>query len=221
MTARGERLRPCRNPDYRGEMRSWTFLQSYSATVYASSSEWSARCSIGIRKSNGQTRRRSQRAGNLALDGGGVMRSMRFERPARWVTGALMVLLVHGLGAPRPAWAGCNHRIVSKSDRALDFNRLDALIVGGSSTASSDALARDPLKEQGPNRPTPCSGPGCSSQVPAPIPTAIPNTDRSDQWGNLSSPAIHPIGSPPSRTIHEPVGRPTGQKPSIFHPPPA
>ena len=149
------------------------------------------------------------------------MRSMRFERLARWATGALMVLLVHGLGAPRSAWAGCNHLVVSKSDRIRDFNHLDALIADGSSTAISDDITRDPLKEQGPNRPTPCSGPGCSSQVPMPVPTAFPVSDLTDHWGNLSSPAILSIACSPSPAMDEPAGRPTGQKPSIFHPPPA
>jgi hypothetical protein len=148
------------------------------------------------------------------------MRSMRFERLARWATGALIVLLVHGVGAPRSAGAGCNHLIVSKSDRILDFNRLDALIAGSPTTISDD-MARGPLKDQGPNRPTPCSGPGCSNQVPVPVPTAVPNSDRSDQWGNVSPPAILPIACLTSPSIEGPAARPTGEKPSIFHPPPA
>jgi hypothetical protein len=54
-----------------------------------------------------------------------------------------------------------------------------------------------------------------------PIPTVFLDSDRFDQWGNLSTLAIFPNGSSPSRTIEELAARPTGQKPSIFHPPPA
>jgi len=149
------------------------------------------------------------------------MRSMRYERLARWATGALIVLLVHGLGAPRSAWAGCNHLVNSRSDRLIDFNRLDALIGGSSSAELSDDMARDPMNEQGPNHPTPCSGPGCSSQVPMPVPTAFPVSEFSDHWGHLSSLAILSIASSPGPAIDELGARPTGQKPSIFHPPPA
>jgi hypothetical protein len=120
------------------------------------------------------------------------MRSMRFERLARWAAGALIVLMVHAVGAPRSAEAGCNH-----------------------------LMARGPLKDQGPNRPTHCSGPGCSKQVPVPVPTAVPNSDRSDQWGNVNPPAILPIAYSTSPSIEGPAARPTGEKPSIFHPPPA
>ena len=132
-----------------------------------------------------------------------------------------MVLLVHGLGAPRSAWAGCNHLVVSKSDRIFDLNRLDALIASGSSTEISDDMAGDPLKERGPNRPAPCSGPGCSSRVPMPVPTPIPVSDSSDHWGHLSSLAILPIACSQDQAIDAPPARPSAQKPSIFHPPPA
>jgi hypothetical protein len=54
-----------------------------------------------------------------------------------------------------------------------------------------------------------------------PIPTVFLDSDRFDQWGNVNSQAIRPSASPPGRTIDEPAARPTGQKPSIFHPPPA
>ncbi|MFI5461678.1 MAG: hypothetical protein ACHRXM_40350, partial [Isosphaerales bacterium] len=122
------------------------------------------------------------------------MGSIRFERLGRWGIGALMLLLFHGLGTPRSAWAGCNHLVSSRSGRLLDFNRLDALIASGS---SATLLAEDPLREeQGPKHPAPCSGPGCSSRVPMPVPTSLSDSDRSDQWGNLSTLAILTIASP-------------------------
>jgi hypothetical protein len=145
----------------------------------------------------------------------GVMRSTRFERLTRWGLGALSLLLFHGLCATRAVAAGCEHFVFSRPDLLLDYNRLDALIAGGAADP-----AHDPLK-QAPTSPRPCSGPGCSSRVPAPVPTGFSGSDRSDQWGDLSTLATLPITSPPSRTIDEPVVRPTGQTPSIFHPPPA
>jgi hypothetical protein len=149
----------------------------------------------------------------------GVMTVKRFERLGRWGIGALTLLLFHGLSTPRSAWAGCNHLVSSRSDRLRDFNRLDAFIVYGSSVSLS---AEDPLiEDQGPNRPAPCSGPGCSSRVPMPVPTVFFDSDRVDQWGNLTSLAIFKSASPRIRMIEEPAGRPSGQKPSIFHPPPA
>ena len=66
----------------------------------------------------------------------------------------------------------------------------------------------------------PCSGPGCSRRVPMPIPTVFFDSDRFDQWGHLATLVTIPSVSPPNRTVEEPAARPSGQKPSIFHPPP-
>jgi hypothetical protein len=145
------------------------------------------------------------------------MRFIRCERLKRWGIGALVLLLLHGLGAARSAWAGCNHLVGSKSDRLVDFHGLDALVAGDASSFVPDNPARDQI----PHRPTPCSGPGCSSRVPMPSPTAVPDSDRSDQWGALNALARLPLPSPPHRVIDEPAARPTGKTPSIFHPPPA
>ena len=143
------------------------------------------------------------------------MGSTRFERLTRWGIGALALLLFHGVCATRAGAAGCDHFVFSESDLELQYNRLDALIAGGSADRSHNP------RNQGPKSPRPCSGPGCTSRVPVPVPTGLPDSDRSDQWGNVNSLAILPIASPPSRMIDESTVRPTGQKPSIFHPPPA
>jgi len=147
------------------------------------------------------------------------MKPNRFERLMRWGAGALMLLLIHGFCAPRSAWAGCNHLVVSKSDRLLGFNQLDALIVGGSSSTLSDDMAHDPLEEPWSKRPTPCSGPGCSSRVPMPIPTTIPAPDGTQQWGTLSVPVIVPAASPLERMTAEPAPDSSREDSSIFHPP--
>ncbi|MFI5459091.1 MAG: hypothetical protein ACHRXM_26990 [Isosphaerales bacterium] len=139
----------------------------------------------------------------------------------QWGAGALIVLLVHCLVASRSAWAGCNHLISSRSDRLLEFNRLDAIVAGGSSSSFSDDLARDPLEEKGSKRPAPCSGPSCSSRVPLPLPAASQGPDGSDQWVVMNAVVPLAVVSPRCRTIDEPAARPAGHKPSIFHPPPA
>lgn len=149
------------------------------------------------------------------------MRPDRSERLRRWGTGALLLLLVHGLGSARTAWAACNHLVVSKSDRLADFSRLDPLILGEGSATIVDDTAQDPPNRSGPKRPTPCSGPGCSNRVPLPASTAVTDSDRSDQWVVLNRIAPLSLASPPSRTVDEPAARHGCERPSIFHPPPA
>jgi len=131
-----------------------------------------------------------------------------------------MVLLVHSVGVSRSDGASCNHLVTSRSDRLLDFNRLDAIIVGGSSSFADD-LADDPIDEKGPKRPTPCSGPGCSSRVPLPVPAASQSLDGSGRWLVLNAVVPRAVVSPRCRTLDEQAARSAGHKPSIFHPPPA
>jgi hypothetical protein len=142
-----------------------------------------------------------------------------FGRMMPWGAGALTLLLVHGVCASRTAWAGCNHLVSSKSDRGFDFNRLDAIITGGSSFA--DDPAHDPSNEDGSNSPMPCSGPGCSSRVPMPVPTASAGPQSTIQWVVLHAVAPIMVAAPRRHTVEGPVARPDGHKPSIFHPPPA
>jgi hypothetical protein len=147
------------------------------------------------------------------------MRPDRFERLTRWGAGALMLLLVHGFCAPRSAWAGCSHLVVSNSERLLNYNQLDALVAGGSSASLLVDAARNPPGDRASKRSTPCSGPGCSKRVPIPIPTTIPPPDRTDHWGALGVPIILPAVSPPERMTAEPTPDPSRQESSIFHPP--
>jgi hypothetical protein len=150
-----------------------------------------------------------------------MTRSFSFRQSVSLPAGAVISLLAFVLLAPPAVQAGCSHLVVSASDRFLHDNQLDALITGGSSSSIADDLAQDPLKEQGPKRPTPCSGPGCSSRVPLPVSTASQVLDGSDQWVALSAVVRLAVASPPCRTVDEPAARPAGRKPSIFHPPPA
>jgi hypothetical protein len=147
----------------------------------------------------------------LPLVGEDVMKPDRLERLTRWGAGALMLLLVHGFFAPRAAWAGCSHLVVSRSDRLLEFNQIDPLVAGDSTTLLPD--------ERGPKRPAPCSGPGCSKRVPIPIPTTFPAPDDTHQWGTLGIPAIRPAASPFDRMTDEPVRDSSRQETAVFHPP--
>src|SRR5437879_5565824 len=124
------------------------------------------------------------------------MRSTGFEPLRRWGIGALVLLLIHGLGATHSARAGCNHLVISKSDRLVGFNQLDALNLGDSSSTIEDDSAQGPVNPQEPRRPTPCSGPGCSSRVPLPVPTASQGPDGSDQWVALGAVVRLPASSP-------------------------
>jgi hypothetical protein len=145
----------------------------------------------------------------------GVIRSIGFERLIRWGGGAIVLLLIHGVGTPAAAKAGCNHLVTSQSDRQFDFNRLDDLI------ARPTDLLVDDDRQPAPRAPRPCSGPGCSSSVPWPASTASPSSAGPDQWVALGSVQTPAVASPPRRVPDEPAARPFGHKPSIFHPPPA
>ncbi len=157
--------------------------------------------------------------GGIRLDGGGVMRSDRLGRLARWSTGALMLLVIQCFAAPRSAWAGCNsHLVTSRSERPLAYDRLDELITGGLALTVAEGPGQDRPDRSAPRR---CSGPGCSSGVPSPISTTPPSTGGPDQWVALEAVLGLIVASPPRLVPAEPAARPAGHKPSIFHPPPA
>jgi hypothetical protein len=149
------------------------------------------------------------------------MKPIGCERLRRWGTGALVLLLVHGLGTARSASAACNHLVTSRSDRLADLDQLDKLMVGDGSATMAEDPAPDLLNPIGSKRPVPCSGPGCSRRVPMPAPSAFPESERSDQWVVLNAVLHLRLAAPPCRTVDEPAARPAGEKPSIFHPPPA
>jgi len=148
------------------------------------------------------------------------MRSDRLKRLAPFGIGALVLLLIQGLFAPRLAWAGCNHLVVSRFDSSLDFNRLDELVVARSVSISADDAARSPLGPGVPERRTPCTGMNCSSRVPLPASTVSPEPRNVDQWGALGAPLVLEPALALHRSIEKPTSGRSGYKPSIFHPPP-
>jgi len=146
------------------------------------------------------------------------MRSIRSKSVARLAAGVLVLLMVHGLGSVRTAWAGCNHLVSSRSDRSLNFDQFDRLIYGTSSALSADLLGRD---TEVPLRPKPCSGLSCSSGIPMPASNASLVHEGSDQWGTLASLTRVLTASPGIGHCQEPAARASGAAASIFRPPPA
>ena len=57
------------------------------------------------------------------------MKSIGYERLGRLATGALMLLVVQGLGLVGPARASCNHQVSTRYDRHLGIYQLDELIL--------------------------------------------------------------------------------------------
>jgi hypothetical protein len=148
------------------------------------------------------------------------MSRIHSERLMHWAAAALFALSMHSLFAPRTAFAGCNHLVVSKSDRVLNLNRFDLLIIGDSSLLTVGTFADDPLKSQHPERPAPCSGPACSSRVPLPAPSASYSPDGSDQWVFQNAVLAVATASPPCGTIDELAAHAAAEGFSIFRPPP-
>lgn len=139
------------------------------------------------------------------------MRSIPFKRLARWGIGALVLLLAHGLAASRTARAGCSHLVTTQAERQDDLNQLDGLVTG------QDA---GPAHQSGPGVPSPCSGPGCSSGIPQPVPPAPSAPVGPNQWLALSAALQLDDLAPYLLSPDEPGARPRAHRPSIFHPPP-
>ena len=110
------------------------------------------------------------------------MRSLSRRLLVRLGIGAIMLLLVLGGLAPRPARAGCDHPFGVEIRGAWSAAHLDPLITGGSRAM----LGHD--RSGMPGRPLPCSGPTCSGRVPLPASSA-PSVVQT----------LDPVGPPPRR----------------------
>jgi hypothetical protein len=149
----------------------------------------------------------------------GVMNSTLCKRLRRLGIGALLVLSFQVCALPRAAWAGCSHLVVSQSDRLLNFNRLDTLIVASPFVTSPTGTPED-LAPPVPGRRLPCLGPSCSSRTSAPLSTVSHGSDGLDQWGDLSRVVLDQLVAPAGEITDLPTPCSLGRKPSIFHPPP-
>jgi len=126
-----------------------------------------------------------------------------------------MLLLIQGLLAPRPAWAGCNHLVRSNGQQHGASVNLDALITGRILTE----IESDPATRPTPSRPLPCSGPSCSGRVPLPVAASVVGAVNLIQWGVLSD--SFDLVPSPGRTEWADESLPdlTGNPSRVFHPP--
>ena len=147
------------------------------------------------------------------------MRFLLSRQQVRLLIGAVMLLLIQGLLAPRPAWAGCNHLVRSNSQKHGASVNLDALITGWTSTEIESDPAGDLATRPKPSRPLPCSGPSCSGRVPLPVSASVVGAVDLVQWGVLSD--SFDLVPSPGRTEWADESFPdlTGNPSRVFHPP--
>jgi hypothetical protein len=130
-----------------------------------------------------------------------------------------MLLLIPGLLAPRPAWAGCNDLVRSHGQKHGVSASLDALITGRTSTEIESDPAGDLATRPKPSRPLPCSGPSCSGRVPLPVSASGVGAVDLVQWAVFSD-SLDLVPSP-GRTewADESLADLPGNPSRIFHPP--
>jgi hypothetical protein len=123
-------------------------------------------------------------------------------------TGAFLLFVVQGLCAPATAQAGCNHRVVSRTDTTQLQPLVDSFL---------DDVAERP--QPLPKSPRPCSGAWCSGQPVVPPVSAGVHDWRIESWAwnARGSIVLRPSCSlfPVSGTLTHPIVGATG----IFHPP--
>jgi hypothetical protein len=138
----------------------------------------------------------------------------------RSAIGALLLLFFHGFLAPEAVWAGCNHHVVSRFDALLNINRLEELVVAGSTPDLAGHPVPFLIGPSAPKRPSPCTSINCSRRIPLPPSTVSPEPRGSDQWGTVIAAVSPDPGYAFYRKIEQSSNDPSGYKPSIFHPPP-
>ena len=140
------------------------------------------------------------------------MRPDRFERLTRWGTGALMLLLIHGVGRlDRPGPAATTSSSRNPIDSS-NFNQTRCPRRGRLVLSFSD-LTQDPRRPRGRSARMPCSGPGCSSRSRCPCPTTIPGPMAPSNGEPCGVPVILPGRIAPSTarcTRHPPPRRTRG-----------
>jgi len=144
------------------------------------------------------------------------MRFLLSRQQVQLLIGAMLLLSIQGLLAPRPAWAGCNQLVHSNTQKQLGASaNLDALITGWTSTE----ILSDPATRPKPSRPLPCSGPSCSDRVPLPVSASVVGAVDLVQWAVLSDSLD--LVLMPVRTEWADQRFPdlTGHPSRVFHPP--
>jgi hypothetical protein len=127
----------------------------------------------------------------------------------------LLAFLTAGILLPSTARAGClAHYITFRSQLSGETSQLDLL---GEAGALGTARDQTPVDRPGP---PPCSGPMCSGNPAAPLPTVPSITaEIGDDWAVLAF-SIPPVGTGPLLCLPaDPSHRPVNHPSSIFHPP--
>jgi len=147
------------------------------------------------------------------------MRFLSSRQQVRMLIGAVMLLWIQGVLAPRPAWAGCNNLVHSNVHKLGVSVNLDSLIIGRASMEIESDPAGDLATRPQPSRPLPCSGPSCSGRVPLPVSASVVGAVDLVQWAVLSD-SLDMVPSP-GRTEWADESFPdlTGNPPRVFHPP--
>ena len=99
------------------------------------------------------------------------IRSTYHHRLWRLGTGTFLLLVLGGLCAPATTLAGCNHRVVSRTDTIQMQTAVDAFLYD---------IAERPLPS--PKSPRPCSGAWCSGQPVVPPVPAGERDWQADSW---------------------------------------
>lgn len=125
---------------------------------------------------------------------------------------AFVMLALLGIFAPATARAGCAHPFAPQSPLFDHSGRLDGLITGDMDQASNSPWGAPANRK-------PCSGPGCSSRVPIPVPTASTGLEGMPQWGVLGSSFILEAVPTVRRPLDAPATLALAPIAAIFHPP--
>ncbi len=147
------------------------------------------------------------------------MRFLLSRQRVRLVIGAALLLLIQGLLAPRPSWAGCNNLVHSNGHKLGPSGNLAALIIGRVSREIENEAAGDLASRSRPSRPLPCSGPSCSGRVQLPVSTSVVCAVDLVEWAVLSN-SLDLVPSPGSTEwADESLADLTGTPSRVFHPP--
>jgi hypothetical protein len=132
--------------------------------------------------------------------------------------GVAVLLAVQLLAAPRAAWAGCNHGVLSRSRAAQSVSRLDAIFDNGSPLAPTDKPL-PPGQHGSPNEHRPCIGLSCSSPSPLPGSSATSQFRDFDQWGALDRSRFDRPAMRSFAACVPPVSPRSADRSAVFHPP--
>jgi hypothetical protein len=141
---------------------------------------------------------------------------IRFKRLMRLATGALLVLWVHCVGAPRIAIGGCSHDVNSPSSPFHRISEHSSELLTNTGELSSERIVQG---LPGPARQKRCSGLSCSSRDPLPSPTGLQFSEGLQHWGALAMLSALKRPSFVARRFDEPRLRACDQANLVFHPP--